>query len=570
MIGVDFPPARVGSVVWDSPASSAKVTSQRPAPDAEPAPAAAPPNDTDRQPEPAADAPADAAEPGDPADARAPIDLAMDSDVGLKPGDWILSINGDRPSDFNEVKVAVALSDGPMELVVERPAFDGEPARVLRFRIEARADEQIPQIGIAPPSSLTLARPADGPSRRRLQEHLGEFGLEPTMKLVAVDGRPIDAHWQYQRLLNASGGEPMRLTFQVSDGDERIEARIQPRSLLDAAVADGLSVEHLLGLVPVQEISYVDPEGAAAGRLQPGDRVLRIGDLDWPRMGQFGEQVQDADQVALLVEREGQDQPVEVVVEPRPERFGMWGRRLMGIAYGPADDSSLIAYVLPDSPFGRLGIPRGSRITHVAGQPVDSLSAVRREILAAGSTNIPIRYQDPVGGGKAVTAQLELDREQLRTLAAMPWRDPIVYFDQAQELQKADDPLAAAGVGFQKTWLFLEQTYVMIVRLVDQSVSPKNLMGPVGIATAGIHFADRGWSYLLWFMGLISVNLAVINFLPLPIVDGGLFVMLVIEKIRGKPLPLQVQSAISLVGLIMLGAVFLFVTYNDIIRLVGG
>ena len=70
--------------------------------------------------------------------------------------------------------------------------------------------------------------------------------------------------------------------------------------------------------------------------------------------------------------------------------------------------------------------------------------------------------------------------------------------------------------------------------------------------------------YLVYLLGVISVNLAVANFLPLPIVDGGLFILLIIEKVRGQPLPAKVQEYIQVAGLVLLGSMLLFVTYNDL------
>jgi regulator of sigma E protease len=68
-------------------------------------------------------------------------------------------------------------------------------------------------------------------------------------------------------------------------------------------------------------------------------------------------------------------------------------------------------------------------------------------------------------------------------------------------------------------------------------------------------------------MALISVNLAVINFLPLPIVDGGQFLFLVFEGIRGRPVPVAVQNAATIAGLVLIGTVFLIVTFHDITNL---
>lgn len=97
----------------------------------------------------------------------------------------------------------------------------------------------------------------------------------------------------------------------------------------------------------------------------------------------------------------------------------------------------------------------------------------------------------------------------------------------------------------------------------------KELRGPVGIVHAGTTVADRGLMYVVFFLAMISVNLAVLNFLPLPIVDGGMFLYLVYEKLTGRPPPPRVQGAATLAGLCLLACLFLLTFYNDVMRLVG-
>ena len=81
--------------------------------------------------------------------------------------------------------------------------------------------------------------------------------------------------------------------------------------------------------------------------------------------------------------------------------------------------------------------------------------------------------------------------------------------------------------------------------------------------------ASRGINWLLWFLCLISANLAVVNFLPIPIVDGGLFTLLILEKVQGKPLSPDAQRIVQMVGLVLILGVFLLVTYQDIARMAG-
>jgi RIP metalloprotease RseP len=132
----------------------------------------------------------------------------------------------------------------------------------------------------------------------------------------------------------------------------------------------------------------------------------------------------------------------------------------------------------------------------------------------------------------------------------------------------ARNPIDALWIGMRKTGYVITTAYLTFQRMViDRTVGVENISGPVGIVKAGTSFLDAGFVKLLYFMALISANLAVINFLPLPIVDGGLFVFLIIEKIKGSPISLKTQVATQIIGLALIIAVFLFVTIMDISKL---
>ena len=99
-------------------------------------------------------------------------------------------------------------------------------------------------------------------------------------------------------------------------------------------------------------------------------------------------------------------------------------------------------------------------------------------------------------------------------------------------------------------------------------VSPQALSGPVGIVTMSYKIASQSIADYIYFLGLISSCIAVMNLLPLPIVDGGVIVLLVIEKVKGSPISPKIQEIISYAGMVFLGAVFLWLTYNDILNLI--
>ena len=97
----------------------------------------------------------------------------------------------------------------------------------------------------------------------------------------------------------------------------------------------------------------------------------------------------------------------------------------------------------------------------------------------------------------------------------------------------------------------------------------KTLGGPIFIAQAAGQTAQQGISALLFFTALLSVNLAILNLLPIPVLDGGHLLFLAIEKIRRRPLSVKQRTVMQQVGMGFLLVLILFITYNDIFRLLG-
>jgi len=106
-----------------------------------------------------------------------------------------------------------------------------------------------------------------------------------------------------------------------------------------------------------------------------------------------------------------------------------------------------------------------------------------------------------------------------------------------------------------------------IKRLIGGVVSPKHLMGPVGILAFSYRIvAEQPLVDYIYLLGLISAAIAVFNLLPLPPLDGGLIALLLIEKIKGSALSERVQGAIAYTGWAIIGTLILYVTFNDIVR----
>ena len=126
----------------------------------------------------------------------------------------------------------------------------------------------------------------------------------------------------------------------------------------------------------------------------------------------------------------------------------------------------------------------------------------------------------------------------------------------------------AFGKGAETTWLTLTSITRTLKQLISGEVSPKYLSGPVGILDLTSRmFASVGLTTVLFFIGFISINLAIVNLLPIPIADGGHLLFFAVEKIRGRPVPRRAQEIIQQISVVFLIALFLYITWFDILTL---
>jgi regulator of sigma E protease len=140
-------------------------------------------------------------------------------------------------------------------------------------------------------------------------------------------------------------------------------------------------------------------------------------------------------------------------------------------------------------------------------------------------------------------------------------------FDYELRTQTAEGAADALRLGWFRTIRFVKTVYQNLYGMIAGRISPKTLSGPLTIATVSYRFAGEDFWQLLLFIGMISVNLAVVNFLPIPVLDGGHMVFLLYEKATGRPVPEKLFAALMWGGLVMILGLFVFVIYNDITRL---
>ncbi len=478
---------------------------------------------------------------------------------GLRPGDHMTHINGKPTLDFTDLRVAAALGreDQSIDLTIDR---SDEPAPLVYRITPKKLEGQLPALGIQPPISLTL-----GDDPKALGPVLTGAGVAPGMHIVAVNGQEVHRFDQYRDLVTDARDLPVEVTFANDDGSATATVPLRAVPLLTWSEKD--EAHHLLGLVRAASIKAVNPRSPAerAG-IQPGDMIVRINTIDWPTVPEVRAAVGESRRrpISLAIRRDEQIQQLAPVKTDREGQLGIW--------FG---DEAVVADTLQDSPAAVLDLTPGSRILSINNQHVASFADIQRVVQdqladASESTTLKITYQLNLVGDPTETRQVTLSAQDAGQLAEAGWAQPLVALLPLEVPLVSDNPIDAVKLGLLKTRETMVQTYVSLLRLVQGRVPLKELRGPIGIADIGTQiYRERGLTYLIYFLGLINVYLAVFNFLPIPITDGGHMVFLTIEKLKGSPVGPRIQTAATLVGLALIGCLFLILTYHDILRLSG-
>jgi len=495
---------------------------------------------------------------------------------GMRIGDKIIAINGKKPlgqMEFTDVVIASALSDGDetVRLEVERPGVPG----TLIFDLKPVRQESTGflGIGIEPMQSLNiyvdkdlLAKVAE--NRKWSPERMAEIKkLEPGDSITAVNGTPITTFSELYPVLQASHGAPVTLTVrnrkapQIADRDVKITPELQPRMGVKSMLSN------YFGIGPRTRIEAVVPgDPADKAQMKAGDVITLLGTRTDPSLEQLSEIIEANPKKPLAVKvlRDGK---VESLIVTPMENKKKDGRGKIGIAMGIAGDdlSVIVRDPIAAGSMEALLSGKPAQIAAIDGMPVKSWSEVTNTVHGkkAGEA-VALTFK--IDGGEVVYTQV------MDSALAARFENETAYLmnlsmENAMILQRAKNSWEGVLMGMEHTEKFVKQVYMTLRGMIFRTVSPTNLHGIIVIGKVGHDVQDRGFIWLCYLMAMVSVNLAVANFLPLPVVDGGLFLLLILEKIRGKPLSLKLQSAIQTAGVVLLAALFIFVTFNDILFL---
>lgn len=503
----------------------------------------------------------------------------------LRTGDRVIEIAGEPVAYFDRIREATILGslENGLPIVVRRPGV-ATPIKVV-----AHPDHDLgaPTIGIASPHTTRLlddqvnrrpptdfATPADNTSP----------AFQPGDLVVVVNGVAVKEGYEFDREAALGCDEPMfvkvRRTASGKEGEQdlTIEVATRPMRRFGMVMTAGAIGE-------VQAHSPAEKAG-----LKPGDKIISvdgepIGDpltLD-TRLTRKAASGAEGETVTVELEVEGRSEPIVVPLR----KVDWYELPIYGWDYPSVlalgitiETLPEVAAVIAGSPAERAGVKPGDVVKSVT--PVSPDKATRERL------GIPSQLDQS-------TAKLDLEDKRIRwpfvfyrmqewlpgTLAKVElanrtvdlsweeadgWNHPErgFVFEPKDTFVQATSFGEAVAFGTEETVNALMSVFRFLGKVSSLQVSPRMIGGPITIVRIAYQAASSRFSTLLLFLCLISANLAVVNFLPIPVLDGGHMVFLAYEGIRGKPPSENIQIGLSYVGLFLLLGLMVWVFGLDL------
>ena len=508
--------------------------------------------------------------------------------AGLTAGDEVIEVEGkSRNLTFKDITMAAALSGRDEKVALKVKREDGS---VEDYEVTAQKEQtelgEVKLFGVFGAETLKVKKLTKA-SGKILYERTG---LKSGDVIKSVNGTKVRTNWEMMDMVRKSLVPEVNLLVEritESGALELIESKVKLNLTWTGRVTESESETFegclILPLLQLKNVSYeaitlkdkiisllrFGSKTKAANdtdKIKSDDIVLSIGDIEEPTYTEFRKVIKNSEDKkvpvkVLRTEADGLEKEVGFTIEPKRAGKDV----LIGISFYPNLDFNhpVVAKTPATEELGeRLEIPRGALITSVNGLKVSDFYEIVTEVRKNVGRRVEIAWKDGDRIGKSF---LDVDAEDF---AAFHYDfAEIIPYEPMERLYKADGPIEAIAMGYQTTLSFIASAYVTLQRFISGVVSPKGFMGPVGLITISYEIiSKRPFIYYVYFIGLINAFIAVFNFLPLLPFDGGHFVFLLVEKVKGSAVSEKIQSAAIYAGWVVVGGFALYVTFNDIVR----
>jgi regulator of sigma E protease len=473
--------------------------------------------------------------------------------AGLRPGDRVLEVDGKRTPTFLDLQLETAVlgADEPATFLVER---DG---RRLELSVRPRYSEEygVVRVHIRPAQEVVFGKPpsefvvgaseavtvADVPARG------GSRALVTLGRAIELGIRPVPIRRADGTSYSVDVGPAADAAKEKPQYKVGVEAYAHPQVTLARDSASAFQAgDELLGA-------------------RSGDQRVSIVSVSTYHSLQFLPSLDE-----IVVRRKGAEQPVALSLGTRRAVVDFLDD--LGVEFPPTTNQvnpfsrtliTLIGsrvYRYPSVPAAEAGLLPGERILRVGDKKIErfsDLTAALQGLEDAKPLALVVQGLDGTERSVAVTPVALVLVGEL----------PAAVRDHLEPM-RSEGALDAVGMAVGKAWRDIGGVFRQIGAFFSGSINfKKNIAGPITIVSASASKADQDFLELLWFLGYISVMLAVLNILPIPVLDGGHLLFMAMEKIKGRPLREETIGRMQFVGFALLMLLMFFAISNDIGRL---
>ncbi len=314
------------------------------------------------------------------------------------------------------------------------------------------------------------------------------------------------------------------------------------------------------------DVEAMKPGSAAeTAGLKVGDRVLRVNEKDIATRTELFDAVAKSHGKPLTLDVRRGSQVKTLVVTPTGTTIQDNGKDVTVYSLGIEETAPVITSVMSGSPAMAAGVREGDRVVAIDGQAIHTWAQMTG--IVKESPNRPLKVEVQREGqvvALTVTPALEKISANGKTVEI----GKIGVSGPGRSLIRASNPLLAAWHGLEATWGWTELTAVGIYKMIAGEISSKNIGGPLTIASISGEAGAQGMSSVAFLIAILSINLGVLNLLPIPILDGGHLLFFAIEAVLRKPLGDRQRELAQQAGFVLLILIMVFAFWNDIQRLI--
>lgn len=398
--------------------------------------------------------------------------------------------------------------------------------------------------------------------------------------IKTINGETINTWEQFEAKLAPLQNTQALIEVQRAEGLQPLSLKVDIGSKENPNVlSTKTTVGEIEGLSPMSKAALIgvpDNSPLAALGLKTGDRITAIN----------GQKVRFWRELGPILEKQNPQNALQLEVERAPVTGGAKVES-MSVTLAPS--------ALPKYSFETLKLESADLYlsTVIDGTPAKAAGLLPGDRLVQINNTKIVQWDDVINTVKAYDGKEPLKVEVLRNGKVLDMKivpqmvsqmtsggaedkrftigiTPYISYAMPELTEvSTSNPLEALKIGTQRTWDVSVMTVMSFVRLFEGKVSPKNIGGIISIGQAASETFKIGISPFLRMMGLISVNLFILNLLPIPVLDGGHLLFYGIEALKGAPVSIKKMEIAQQVGLVLLMSLMVFALFNDFTRLFG-